>query len=206
MKLVNNPRFVREYDKFREHWDWFIRSRDAGNLSVANTREAVAEMREFVDRWTGRSGLAEMDRGLREFGAHVTRLERAMERDALEKLVAVLEARDDVVIGEILVKASVAFIELMEEAPEQLRPKLLKIYREHMGRDFDPETDFRKCEEDADENRREFEQAWQQFAADWPERATPELRERVQTVEGDALGKWKGDLLAKLDELASAAK
>ena len=203
MKLVNNPQFVRDYEKFREHLDWFTRSREAGNLSIANTREAVAEMREFVDRWAGRSGLAEMDRTLRKLGAHVTGLEKALERDALEKLLAVLEARGDVVIGEMMVKTNVVFIELMKEAPEELRPEMLKIHRESMGRDFDPETDYRECEGDADEARRKFEQAWRQFAADWPERSTPELRERVHTVEGEPLGKWKGELLEKMDELGA---
>ena len=45
MKRVHHPKFVKAYDKFGEHYDWFFRS-----------REAVAEMREFVDRWSGRSG------------------------------------------------------------------------------------------------------------------------------------------------------
>src|SRR5258708_33690452 len=40
----------------------------------------------------------------------------------------------------------------------------------------------------------------------WPDRATPELRERVHRVEGEAPGKWKGELLAKMDEFACARK
>jgi hypothetical protein len=206
MKRVHNPRFVREYEEFREHYAWFQRRNEAGDLSISDSKEAVAEIREFVDRWAGRTGLAEMDEALRGLGAHVTLLENTLERDALQKLLAVLEARGDVVLGEMMVKTNVVFLDLMKHAPEEMRPELLKIHRESMGRDFDPEIDYRECEEDADANRREFEQAWQQFAADWPERVTPELRERVHTVEGEPLGNWKRELLTKMDELARAVK
>lgn len=203
---MRNDKFVRGYETFREHCDWLDRRREAGDLSIPHTKEAVAEMREFVDRWTGRTKLAEMDQALLSFGKHVAKLENTLERDAAEKLLAVLEARGDVVIAEMMVKTNVSFIAMMKHAPEELRPEMLKIHREHMGRDFDPETDYRECEEDGDEHRREFERAWQTFAADWPERATPELRERVDAVEGEPLGKWKTELLEKMDGLAREAK
>ena len=206
MKRIHHPKFVKAYDKFREHYDWFCRRREAGDISIPDTKEAVAELREFVDRWTGRSGLAEMDQGLRAFAKIVSKFEKALECDAAEKLLAALGARGDWVIGEMMVKATVAFIELMKEAPEELRPGMLAIHREHMKSDFDPETEFRECEEDSDEEKRKFEQAWQKFAADWPERATPELRERIYTVEGEEIGKWKGELLAQIAELTRAAR
>jgi hypothetical protein len=205
MGRVHHPKFVREYEKFREHYDWFVRRREAGDLSIPKTREAVAEMREFVDRWTGRSGLAEMDEGLRAFAKIVSQFEMILEKDAAEKLLAALEARGDCVVGELLVKGAVEFIALMKAAPEELRPGMLKIYRESMGKEFDPETDYRDSEADAEEKKRELEEAWRKFAADWPERATPELRERVQTVAGEPLGKWKGELVARIAELTRAA-
>lgn len=162
-------------------------------------------MREFVDCWAGRSGLAEMDEGLREFAKIVSAFEMILERDAAEKLLAALEKRGDCVIGELLLKGSVNFIAVMNLAPEELRPEMLKIYRDSMGKEFDPETEYRDSEAGAEKNQRDFEKAWGTFAADWPERATPELRERVHTVWGEPLGQWKGELEAKIAEFARAA-
>lgn len=202
MPRVHNPEFVKAYDTFREHYDWFSRRRMVGDLSIPDTKEAVAEMREFVDRWQGRTGLAEMDRGLEKFAELVAGLERALERDATEKLIAVVEKRGDCVVGELILKASVTFIELMKEVPDEMRPELLRIHRESMGKDFDPETDYRESEEDAESHRQEFEQAWGSYVADWPERATPELRQRAATVEGDPLGAWLAELRATLARLS----
>lgn len=201
MSLVDNPQFVKEYDVFREHYEWFSQRSAAGNLTIPDTKEGVVELREFVDRWAGKTGLAEMDEGLRSLTTHIVHMEQMLEKDAIEKLMMVLEKRGDWVIGEELVKAGVHFIKIMKHAPAVLRPQLLKIHRDFMKKEFDPETFYWESEEDTEKNREEFEQAWRIYVADWPERATPELRQRVSTVQGEPLGKWKGELQTALAKL-----
>lgn len=192
MKL--SRRFTDEYQQFRAHFDWF--SQREGNCDeVPYVKSIVAEMRTFLKRWTGRTGVPPMDIGLAGLDANVRGLEKTIEVLGITALHEVLEARKAWWESQLTLEMVVHFNGLMKEAEGPYRLELEKTYREHMGREFDPAHDYVEFEKTTDEGEAAFQKAWQAYGVEWPERATEVLHQRIRGVESEELIAWMQELV-----------
>lgn len=186
-------RFTDEYKQFRAHFDWF--SQREGNYDdVPYIKSILAEMRTFLKRWTGRSGVPQMDMGLASLAPNVRALEKTIESLGFTALHEVLDARKTWIESQLTFEMAVQFNGLMKEADAAYRLELEKTYREHMGREFDPTHDYIAFEKSADDAEAAFQKTWQKYRVEWPERAADALYQRIRIVDGEELIAWMQEL------------
>src|SRR5437867_4319587 len=111
--------FADEYWQMRERYDWAANL--GSSIDVHQAKLAVEDTRAFLDRWLGKIGDPEIEAGLEAFSAAVTRIARALDQKFLEALRAVVEARKDWVVAELIFKAMRDVIKIRELCPPQLK-------------------------------------------------------------------------------------
>ena len=185
----------------RERMEWAQASLGRGH-DVAQGKTFRDEFLQFHDKWHPVITDAELREGMEAVRAGVERtVGRGLEKIFLTQLHEVIEARRDWIVGELLLKTSVSFIGLMKEAPPELRPGLEKIYRDSMGMDFDPATEFQDAEAGASEHEATYRKALATLEVDWPERIDAALRRRLEHLDGPAAEAWQAELDAQLEKL-----
>jgi hypothetical protein len=199
--MMNLPDgFSEEYAVMRERFEWaHLRGSD---LDVPAAKLAVEDIDGFLQRWRGKVGIPEMETGMSAVAAWVERMNGQFDLIFLSHLREVVEARREWLVAELTFKAEQQCIWLIQHGPPQLRPGLEQIHREHMGREFDPAVEFRETEAHADQRERQYRQALAGLEVDWPERLTPQIRQRFAQPEPADFAAWVDDL----NEKASALK
>jgi hypothetical protein len=181
--------FIRDYEAFRERLDWA----NAGGIreDVVRAQAVYIEMRDFLDPWQGKIGVAAMEAGLAELRPIVDRIAALLETEYLKALADLLERRHTVLIHPLIFEGGVALLELMKVAPEKMRPGLEKIFRESMGYDFDAERFYRENEADFEIYDTEYAQAFAKMEVTWPDRFSAETRARLARAEIEEINAWK---------------
>lgn len=164
--------FIRDYAAFRERMDWFEATGIGEDVVRAQT--LYSEMRDFLDRWQGSIGVSELEAGLADLRPVVAEIAQALEIEYLKALQDLLEKRHSVLIEPLLVKAELAYLEIMKHAPDSLQPELQKIFRESHGYDFDAERFYRETEQSGEDNINEYNQALAKMEITWPDHFTAE--------------------------------
>lgn len=184
--------FLRDYQQMRERQRWLRPDPDA-EISVPTARQLADELDAFLRRWQAQVSIPPIRRALAQLRpevdgilAHLRELRRV---DHWE----LLEARMDWHLANAMIQVSVKFIEMVKHAPPELRPGMEKIYREHMGHDFDPEREFRDTEAEADKCEADFHRHWREFQENWPEDATAATHQRLLDSPIEALKTWQLD-------------
>ncbi len=165
---------------------------------VGAGRAFIAEFRDFYNRWhlviQDKQLAAAMEIVRREID---TGLGRKLEKIYFAHLHEIVEKRKDCWIGEQLLKGTLHFINLMKHSPPEMLPELQNVYREHMKKEFVPETCYRDAETDCALNEKDFRKALAGLAADWPERVDAALRERLEKLDADGANAWQTELVAQ---------
>ena len=189
----------------RERISWAQSALEQGR-DLAQARTVRSEWEDFYGRWHGKTAVPELEAGIESMHQLVTAsLGATLERIFLTHLHEVLEARKDWLAVETLLKADVAFIEIMKAAPEAARVELRKIYRDHMKKEYDAETCYRDAEEDAAESEANHRKVLSALEADWPERVDAALRARLESLDGIAANAWQAEIAQRLAALSPAA-
>jgi hypothetical protein len=188
--------FISDYEVFRERMEWV----DAGGSAedVVRGQSVYTEMRNFLDRWQGRTGVAELDTALADMRPAVENIGHALEIEYLKALRDLLEKRHTVLIEPTIFEAGVAFLGLMKHAPEALRPGLEKIFRESMSYDFDAERFYRENEKDLEEYTAEYNQAFAIMEVTWPDHFTAETCARLANAPIEEINSWKAEVSVRL--------
>ena len=182
--------FLRDYEQLRERQRW-LRPDPEAEMPVPTARQLVAELDDFLRRWQAQVHIPPIRQKLDELRPEVTRLQTHLCELRRVDHWELLEARLDWLLAVKLIAVSVHFIGVMKEAPPQARPELEKIYREHMGHDFEPEREFRDTTAEADKCEAAFHQAWRDFQENWPEDAIPAFQQRLMQDDLEALKAWQ---------------
>jgi hypothetical protein len=158
-----------------------------------------ADMRDFLDRWQGKTGIDEVERVLSSLRPLVEKIGRVLESKYLEALRDLLEQRHTVLIAPLIFEGGIAMLGLIKHSPESLRPGFHKIFRESMGYDFDAERYFRENESDMDDYTVEYNQALAKMEVTWPERFNAETRARLAHAEIEEINAWKAEVTTQVE-------
>ena len=164
---------------------------------VVRGQEAHTEMRDFLDRWQGKTGVRELEKVLANLRPAVDKIGQALEIEYLKALRDLLEKRHSVLIEPLLFEADIAYLNIMKQVPDSLRPELEKIFRESQGYDFDAERFYREIEKDSQDNITEYDQALAKMEVTWPDHFTAETRDRLSRAPIEEINAWKADLSAR---------
>ena len=190
--------FFEEYRKFRERMGWVEASLGRGQ-DVAQCKLLVEDFREFYQKWHPVLEPSKLCTGLETMRAQIENgLGARLEQIFLAHLSEVVEARKDWWTGEMLFQAAIAFITIMKEAPPQMRPALEQVHREHMKKEYDPETYYRDSEANVAEEEANYRKALAGMEVDWPERVDAALRERLERLDGEGANGWQEELAAQI--------
>ena len=83
---------------------------------------------------------------------------------------------------------------MMQNARCDLQAQLRGFFRNEFGYEFDPERLYRESEATADRCERDYKKALSALEADWPERISAQLRNRLATLDPRQLRSWKATL------------
>jgi hypothetical protein len=192
--------FADEYWQMRERFQWAVQR--GNDLGVPETKLTVEDLEAFFTRWRGKVGIPEFENGMKVVAEAVEcGLRRKLEHIYLLHLRELVEAREDWVVSEHLFKSSTAHIQIMKHAPAQLLPELERIYREHMGCEFDPTNEFRRAEASVVEYEKKYRQCLAEMEVDWSERLSPAIRQRLASTDLSDLRAWMAELDQKLAEI-----
>jgi hypothetical protein len=161
-----------------------------------------ADMRDFLDRWQGRTGVDELEEVLAGLRPHVDEIGRALDSKYLEALRDLLEQRHTVLIAPLIFEGGIAMLGIMKHSPETLLPGLQKIFRESMGYDFDAERYYRENERDLESYTVEYNEAFARMEVNWPEHFTAETRARLARAEIEEINSWKAEVTAAIESRA----
>lgn len=186
------PAFRRDYARLRERQRWRNLTPDA-SIGVLEAREQTAELDEFLRRWQAQIAQPAVRAVLNEVRAYVNRLQTKLREIRRLDHWELLEARIDWRLAHELIAVSVKYIEVMKHAPPGVRPEMERVYREHMGRDFDPEHEYRDTVAHADQCEADFHRRWRQFQELWPEDATPAVHHRLLHDAIPDLRAWQAE-------------
>jgi hypothetical protein len=107
-----------------------------------------------------------------------------------------LEKRHSVLIEPLIFEADIAFLNIMKQVPDSLRPELEKIFRESQGYEFDAERFYRQVEKDSQDNIAEYNQAFAKMEVTWPDHFTAETRARLAGAPIEEINAWKAEVAA----------
>jgi hypothetical protein len=197
--IVKRPpeSFFRDYEAFRERMDWAERADLHEDL--VQSQLTYADMREFLNRWEGKTGVSELELVLTRMRSAVDNIGQGLEVEYLKALVDLLERRHTALIHPLIFKTGVTFLEIMKTAPEKLRPGLEKVFKESIGYDFDAERFYRENEADFEKYEAEYAQALAQMEVTWPDHFTTETRARLTHAAIEEINAWKAEVAAKLN-------
>ena len=188
--------FIEGYDAFRERFEWAQRA--VADDDLLQIQLCHADIAAFLDRWEGQTGVPELEKGLTELRPSIDQIGRLLETKYTEALRELLEKRHTVLIEPMIFRAGLAFLKIMQKAPEALRPGLEKIFREHNGYLFDAERYYRESEPSLAEYTAEYDQAFTQMELTWPDSFDTETRERLVQATIEEINLWKNDLTAQV--------
>ncbi len=197
--------FHREFEPLRQRFAWLEVQRD--RITIAELRELHGLTCAFVDRWQPQRFVHPPTRALlASLRKYTQNMVRQMELHFLASLQEAIETRLAVVRAQAFLEAEVAMSGLAK-IPE-VRPEIERIHREHMGRAYVPEREYRESEADADAAEAAFRKSMAEFAADWPDRLDAALRQRLLEADGAALRAWWEEIgreVALLEKTAAGA-
>ena len=197
--------FWEDYVQVRTHLEWVEAGMGGGAVDIPQVRLVAEAFGEFVTKWHGRIRDADVAASVARFAAWRDKMARTLELIYLEQLHTVLERRRDWIVSEMFIGLAVNFIELMKHAPPEMRPELEKIYREHMGEEYDPAKDFRDTEKSIEQSEADFRKELAKLEIEWPERVDAAMRERLIKVDDPELADWQKEVAEKLSVVPPTA-
>jgi hypothetical protein len=189
--------FISDHAAFAERMEWAELSMDEEDF--AHVELVYSQMQEFLDRWQGKVGVAELEEILARLRPAVDKIGQALEVKYLEALRDLLEQRHTVLIAPSIFEAGVAMLGFMKHAPESLRPGLETIFRDSMGYDFDAERYYRENENDMEDYTAEYNQAFAKMELAWPDHFTDETRARLAQAPIEEINAWKAQVNSRLN-------
>jgi len=197
--------FPDAYAAFRERYDWGRQRMKEQPDDIRQARMIADDICGFVAEWRPRLAFdAEFFSALGEFGEIGERIGRQARKLALERLEDLVEARDTWFVGEALLQADIALIEMWKIAPEPLRSELEKIVHEHgVPLPFDPEQVYRTAEKHLEEDEADYRRKLAAFEIDCPELMNEALRRRLDAYTREDYEPWKAEIARQVAALGS---
>jgi hypothetical protein len=189
--------FISDYAAFRERMEWAELSMDEEDF--AHVELVHSQMQEFLGRWQGNVAVAELEEVLVRLRPAVDQIGQALKVKYLEALSDLLEKRHSVLIEPLLFEADIAYLNIMKQVPDSLRPELEKTFRESRGYDFDAERFYREIERDGQDNITEYNQALAKMELTWPDHFTAETRARLAQAPIEEINAWKAQVNSRLN-------
>ena len=183
---------ITEYMALRERWK--STQRGIKIHDVSRLKLSLKYAREFLERWQHKSYELAVERALSELRDQNRRITAVLENWFLEALHRVIDKRVRWLIAEQRFRFSVEYIQMMQNARSDLQRRLLALFWDEFGYEFDPGRLYRNSEMAADQCERGYKQALCALKADWPERMNAQLDRRLAGTDPRQLRSWKATL------------
>lgn len=189
--------FFEDYDRLRARFEWAQAGLGKGD-DIAQGKLVAVAFRDFYEKWHLKIQDADLRRRIEAVRRAMKMLQRHLDGIYLEHLQEVIQARKDWWVSEQLFKRSVQLIKLMEQVVPPVRTKLAEAYYDKVGKEFEPATEYRQAEADADNSERKFRTALSQLQADWPERINAAVRARLEQLDGEGANAWHAEVASQI--------
>jgi len=111
-----------------------------------------------------------------------------------------IQARSNWLLAERNLKGSKMMIQFIGNTTPEMRIGMEKAFREGMGRDFDPATEFNIEVDEAlcAVSEQHFVDALRKLETNWPEKCTADLIQKFEDVDLDGIHKWMPELTKEM--------
>jgi hypothetical protein len=194
---------MQEYNALSEQWK--SAQRDIKIHDVPQLKRSLKCAREFLDRWQYKHHKLADERMLSELRNQHRRIMAILESWFLEALHRVIDERVRWLIAEHRFSFSVEYIQMVQNARSDLRPRLLALFWNEFGYEFDPGRLYQNSEAAADQCERVYKQAFCALKTNWPERMNVQLNRRLAGTDPGQLRGWKATLPMPVADLWKVA-
>ena len=189
--MMKPPReFRRELDAWRAEYAKARAANDAERLIVIGR-----DFRRLYHRWRPR--LRE-PRVVSAVDVMFTQITNILEGVFTQHLLAVVQAFGRRAAAAVDVREAVDFLEALSSAStEEEREELRRRRRETARPDFDPDQELAEWEERSYAEEQDAAELLGRLAAEWTDRVSPALRERLEALDEAGAAEWEKELEEK---------
>lgn len=190
-----NSQIFEDYDRLCERVNWACLGMNNGNNNAQN-KIILEEFREFDRKWGARIQDPELNERLAMARKFMNALANEIEKLYLANLVKVIAARNIWSATESRFKLLVQYTKVVRDASPEQRPEWENIYRECMGKEFDPEECYLRAEAAAEEAEANYRKIFTAFEIEWPERIDEKMRTRLEKPD-EEYAAWQQSVIAQ---------
>jgi hypothetical protein len=192
--------FFEDLERLTSHFDWIAMALGENDEEDASKGKMLAvEFSEFEQKWGTKIADAEFRNAMEAVRKLMKGLESKLEELRLKGMLKLIEARNEWIIAESFLQATVAITVLRREMPEEKRAEFEEVIRDReTGESFNAEKHFRDCEQRIAETEADYRKALARFDIDWPEWADASLRARLEKLDAEDAKRWETEVSSKL--------